>query len=109
MEKAVSDLKYEYADYAYLMKVLADETRLRILVMLTKGELCACKILEEFKITQPTLSHHMKTLKNSGLVKSRREGVWMKYTLDRRKLGFIEDFFGLLMKEEAVQGEDQSC
>ncbi len=109
IEKAVSDLKYEYAEYAYLMKVLADETRLRILVMLTKGELCACKILEEFKITQPTLSHHMKTLKSSGLVISRREGVWMKYTLDRKKLGLIEDFLGSLMKEEAIQNEDKSC
>lgn len=102
-------MKYEYAEYAYLMKALADETRLRILVMLTRGELCACKILEEFKITQPTLSHHMKTLKSSGFVNSRRDGVWTKYSLDRRKLGLIEDFFGFLMKEEAIQGEDKSC
>lgn len=86
-------MKYDFPEYALLMKALSDETRLRILHMLTEGELCACRILEEFKITQPTLSHHMKTLKARGLVRSRKDGAWTKYTLNVEKLDLLMDFF----------------
>ena len=55
-------------DYVIVFKALADETRLAILDMLSKEELCACHILQEFEITQPTLSYHMKILVDSGLV-----------------------------------------
>lgn len=71
-----------YTQYALFMKALSDETRMRIFDMLSGGELCACKILEEFRITQPTLSHHMKTLTDSGLVKGRKDGIWMKYSIN---------------------------
>lgn len=72
-----------YGQYALFMKALSDETRVRIFDMLSNGELCACKILEEFKITQPTLSHHMKTLCESGLVSGRKDGIWMKYSINK--------------------------
>ena len=64
-------------------KALGDENRVRIIKMLTDGELCACKILDALAITQPTLSHHMKILCDSGLVVSRKEGKWMHYALSR--------------------------
>ena len=64
-----------------VLKALADETRLSILHMLQDGELCACKIQEHFDISQPTLSYHMKILSQSGLVKSRKDGLWMRYSL----------------------------
>jgi len=64
-----------------VLKALADETRLSILHMLQDGELCACKIQERFDISQPTLSYHMKILSQSGLVKSRKDGLWMRYSL----------------------------
>lgn len=64
-----------------VFKALADETRLSILHMLQDGELCACKIQERFDISQPTLSYHMKILTQSGLVKSRKDGLWMRYSL----------------------------
>ena len=49
----------DYAKYARIFKVMANPKRLKIIDMLSEGELCACKILEEFHITQPTLSHDM--------------------------------------------------
>ena len=59
-----------YIDYIPLMKALADETRLQIIDMLSCGESsCACKLLEHFAFTQPTLSYHMRILTESGLVK----------------------------------------
>ncbi len=104
-------MKYDFPEYALLMKALSDETRLRILHMLTEGELCACRILEEFKITQPTLSHHMKTLKARGLVRSRKDGAWTKYTLNEDRIETVREFFGeLRVKEDAAAEADKgSC
>lgn len=56
----------DYTEYARLFKALSDPKRLKIVHMLAGGELCACKILEEFHITQPTLSHDMKLLDRRG-------------------------------------------
>ena len=53
----------EYAEYSKIFKVFSDPKRLKIIHMLSGGELCACKILEEFQITQPTLSHDRFYLK----------------------------------------------
>lgn len=82
-----------YGQYALLMKALADETRVKIFDMLSEGELCACKILEDFNITQPTLSYHMKILCDSGLVNSRRDGVWMKYSINKNSLDSLKSLF----------------
>lgn len=82
-----------YGEYALIMKALGDETRIEISDMLSGGELCACKILGRFNITQPTLSYHMKILIDSGLVNGRREGIWMKYSINNDKLQKIRQFF----------------
>ena len=82
-----------YADYVLIFKALSDETRLKIAKMLTKGELCACKILESFHITQPTLSYHMKILCDSGLVDARRDGAWMRYSLNPATFGEVKILF----------------
>jgi ArsR family transcriptional regulator len=88
-------MKYSYAEYVPMMKALSDETRLKIIDMLSCGEMCACKILEAFNITQPTLSYHMKILSESGLVKAVRDGAWMRYSLNSKKSRelslFLED------------------
>ena len=72
----------KYEKYAEIYKALGDISRLMIVDMLTGSELCACKILEKFDITQPTLSHHMKTLCACGLVKGRKQGKWTYYSID---------------------------
>lgn len=83
---------------AKCFQALSDETRLRILEMLTMGELCACKILEKFQITQPTLSYHMKTLTGAGLVKVRKEGKWSYYSLNQEALEAAEQYFTRLIQ-----------
>ncbi|MGI6227766.1 MAG: ArsR/SmtB family transcription factor [Peptococcales bacterium] len=82
-----------YGKYAMLMKALADETRVKIFDMLSDGELCACKILDEFNITQPTLSYHMKILCDCGLVNGRRDGIWMKYSVNKDCLNLVKNLF----------------
>lgn len=64
-----------------MFKALSDVNRIRILKLLRTGEKCACRLLEELNISQPTLSHHMKILCDSGLVNGRKEGKWMHYSI----------------------------
>lgn len=70
---------------AALFKVLSDANRLRIARHLAASDdICACRVLDELDITQPTLSHHMKVLCTCGLVSCRKEGKWMHYSLNRK-------------------------
>lgn len=86
-------MRDDYGQYVSMLKALSDETRLKIVDLLSKGELCACEILEDFHITQPTLSYHMKILCDCGLVDSRRDGVWMRYSLNSNNLISLRDLF----------------
>ena len=82
---------------AGIFKALGDENRIRILKMLCTGEKCACKLLEELHITQPTLSHHMKILCDSGLVNGRKEGKWMHYSIHSEGIGKAEKMMQCLL------------
>ena len=69
------------AEMEGLFKALADVTRLRILGLLLTGEVCVCDIHESLKIPQPKASRHLAYLRRSGLVETRREGLWIHYRL----------------------------
>ena len=66
---------------ARVFKALCDENRIKILQLLQGGEKCACVLLDDLHITQPTLSHHMKILCDSELVAGRKEGKWTYYSI----------------------------
>lgn len=59
---------------ALVCKALGDTNRLQIVKLLTGGEKCTCDLLEHFRITQLTLTHHMRVLTECGLLNSRRDG-----------------------------------
>lgn len=83
-------------EMAMMFKALCDENRLQILELLRNGERCACSLLEEMQITQPTLSHHMRILCDSGVVAGRKEGKWMHYSISKggvEKLKKCLDYF----------------
>lgn len=80
-----------YIDTAKILKAISDPKRLRIVDMLSCGELCACKILEAFHITQPTLSHDMRVLIEAGIVNDRREGKNIFYSLNKAHLAVFEN------------------
>ena len=71
----------EYEINAKILKALSDPNRLKIIDLLSCGEKCACEILESFKFTQPTLSHHMRVLIDCGLIEARKDGIWNQYKL----------------------------
>jgi ArsR family transcriptional regulator len=62
-------------------KALSDETRLRIMMLLTQGELCVCDLMFVLDEPQSKVSRHLAYLKHSGLTNSKRAGVWMHYSL----------------------------
>ena len=59
-----------------VFKAFCDENRIKILKLLVTGEKCACELNEKINVSQPTMSHHMKILCDSGVVSGRREGKW---------------------------------
>ncbi|HVP27492.1 MAG TPA: metalloregulator ArsR/SmtB family transcription factor [Candidatus Bathyarchaeia archaeon] len=64
-----------------VFKALADETRLRVMGVLAVREMCVCEIMVALGLTQPTASHHLGILENAGLVKDRKEGKWVFYSI----------------------------
>ena len=64
-----------------MFKALADETRLKILRLLAKREMCVCEVMAALDLTQPTASHHLRILEHTGLVKDRKDGKWVFYSL----------------------------
>jgi ArsR family transcriptional regulator, arsenate/arsenite/antimonite-responsive transcriptional repressor len=74
-----------------LLKALADETRLAIVRMLAEHDepLCVCHIVDAFELSQPTISHHLKLLREAGLISSEKRGLWAYYSLDRSKLSAL--------------------
>lgn len=82
----------EITDVVLICKVLSDETRLKIVQLLMKQTLCACDLLAYFHCTQPTLSYHMKQLTQVNLVLAKKEGQWMKYSLNKEVYGLFQKF-----------------
>ena len=74
-------MEHDEKKIAAVFKAFCDENRIRILRLLLSVEKCACKLLEELSISQPTLSHHMKILCDSGIVIGRKEGKWTHYSI----------------------------
>ncbi|MGN0205359.1 MAG: ArsR/SmtB family transcription factor [Coprococcus sp.] len=92
-------------DVSKILKAISDPKRLRIVDMLSCGELCACKILEEFHITQPTLSHDMRVLIEAKVVTDRREGKNIYYSLNKEYLNAFHQTLGEIFAEQ----EDCIC
>ncbi|MCE1195749.1 metalloregulator ArsR/SmtB family transcription factor [bacterium] len=74
-------MESKYVECARVFKALCDENRIAILEQLKAGERCACVLLKNLDIGQSTLSHHMKILCESGMVRCRQEGKWTYYSL----------------------------
>jgi DNA-binding transcriptional ArsR family regulator len=77
-----------------VFKALSDPIRLRILGLLSSREMCVCEVMVALELTQPTASHHLRILENVGLVKDRKEGKWVFYSIGK------PDFFEGMRKLE---------
>lgn len=72
---------YNTKELAILLKLISDNSRLQILCILQKDEHCVCELIEKTKLSQSLISHHLKDLKNYGLVSDRKQGKWSYYSL----------------------------
>lgn len=94
---------------AVVFKAFCDENRIRILKLLATGEKCACKLLEEIHITQPTMSHHMKILCDSGIVVGRKEGKWMHYSISPEGSAAAANYLKELTHIACSDADKSSC
>ena len=78
---------------ANVLKLLGDKTRLSIVAILKQRECCVCEFLEVFEMSQPSISQHLRKLKDAGMVKEERRGQWIYYSLNQQTdlYGMIED------------------
>ncbi len=97
-----------YSEYVPLLKIIADETRLKIIGRLSKGSCCACELLEELNVTQPTLSYHMKILTQCELVIGKKNGIWMRYRLNPEKSKGCSAFMQALLCQCCEPQEEAS-
>lgn len=78
---------------ANILKLLGDKTRLTIVGILKQRECCVCEFLEVFDTSQPSISQHLRKLKDAGMVKEERRGQWIYYSLNQQSeiYGLIQD------------------
>lgn len=91
------------------IKALADENRLAIMLALQHGEKCGCELLEGLNITQPTLSHHMKILADSGLVDFYKQGRWMYYYISAKGVREFRDMVSSYVRCDCETDGSVSC
>lgn len=93
-----TSLSVEQAErIAPLLKAMADPVRLRLLSLVAAhadGEACVCDLNDAFDLSQPTISHHLKVLHESGLLERNKRGVWVYYRVQREALADLATLIG---------------
>lgn len=98
-----------YSAPVKVLKALGDAHRLHILELLGRGEQCACVLLADLSLSQPTLSHHMKILCDAGLVASRKQGKWIYYTRRAEALNEIAFYLQALGQKVPRDASTPDC
>jgi len=93
-----------------VLKALADEGRLRIVILLVgKKKLCVCEIKELIGLSQPTISSHLRLLENAGILESSKEGLWVNYSLNSNTSegfrGLINLIYSWLKEDEKLKND----
>ncbi len=91
------------------MKLVAEPNRLRILSLLTGGELCVCDIEAAVGLPQNLVSHHLSVLRREGLVRDRRDGKWVYYSIEAQTLGERLGALTLLLDTRQARRRAAAC
>ena len=105
----MKELTTEYNDTVKIFKAFCDDNRLKILEQLRTGEKCACKLLDELQITQPTLSHQMKLLCDADIVQGRKEGKWVHYSINPEGAKRAEELLACLVTLDSSGEKNDDC
>ncbi len=94
-----------------LFKTFSNETRLKIFQMLAKEKLCVSKIVQKLKVAQPTVTQHLKILKQTGLIKSKKVGSWVHCSIDTGGVKKCKKELGnfVMILDKALSAKKGSC
>ena len=92
-----------------VFKAFCDINRIQILKQLLTGEKCACVLLDKLHISQPTLSHHMKILCDSGIVVMRKEGKWAHYSISSEGTAYAIECLQYLTTTSNAKNDKPCC
>ncbi|MDY0406584.1 metalloregulator ArsR/SmtB family transcription factor [Virgibacillus sp. 179-BFC.A HS] len=107
----------EMEEVALILKLLGDNTRLTMMKLIEKQACCVCEFVEIFHVSQPSISQHLRKLKDLGLVREDRKGQWIFYSIDKNNeyYSFIKPILDQLpnqdykLKELEENGRRISC
>lgn len=110
MQSTIADVnEYGVRSLTKLFRALGDETRLRIVALLSHGELCVCHIEKALELSQPNVSRQLGILRHSGIVDTRRDGSWMYYSLAPQEhdsvKAMLERLIALFGAERAIRAD----
>ncbi len=92
-------------DLIKAMKALSDETRLRILNVLIERECCVCEVMQALDISQSRASRNLGILQEAGFLRTRRDGVWIVYSVDWQATNRYAIYLARLLRDSPVSGE----
>lgn len=94
-----------------LFRALSDETRLRCVALLTEGELCVCELTYALGLAQPKISRHLATLREAGVVRDRRAGLWVYYQINPALPGWAKttlDSLATGVRDQSPYADDRA-
>ncbi|MGB9004860.1 MAG: metalloregulator ArsR/SmtB family transcription factor [Candidatus Aminicenantales bacterium] len=91
-----------------IFKALADPTRLRVVLLLLRRELCVCEIMFVLDMEQSRVSHHMRILREAGIVEDIRQGRWIIYRISAEARPFVEDLLAGALRER-IEGSPETA
>jgi len=92
-------------DLVKVFKALSDETRIRLLKLLQQRELCVCELMQALNMTQSRVSRNLGILKDAGLVRDRRDGLWVHYSLNKESFNIYAGPLLRLLRDWANNDE----
>jgi ArsR family transcriptional regulator len=95
-------------DVVKIFKALADPTRLRIVLLLGRRELCVCELMYVLGMEQSRVSHHMRVLREAGIAEDVREGRWIIYRIPDNAQGLVDDLFAGALRERIAATPEAS-
>lgn len=88
------------------LKALADARRLKIVELLGRRSICVCELEGLLGLTQPAVSHHLRVLKEAGIITDTRRGKWVYYSLNRNHYSALLDAMAMLPAEDSGDDPD---
>jgi ArsR family transcriptional regulator, arsenate/arsenite/antimonite-responsive transcriptional repressor len=89
-------------DLLVFFKLLSDKTRFKLVSLLTHGEMCVCELAKELDTEQTLVSHHLKKLREAGLIRDRRVGRWIHCSLNKEKFAVLEKLYSQQFGPECI-------